>query len=102
MQRIPNHSLRAGLTGLLGTIGEPATNFILNAKTPAGLPKVFAIDFDANPFNPSDTGIARSIRNPDTEQLASFSIPSINLKIHSCLQISSRMKLFTLIPHSLI
>ncbi|MGI8740318.1 MAG: hypothetical protein ACR2KU_12095 [Gammaproteobacteria bacterium] len=63
MQRIPNHSLRAGLTGLLGTIGEPATNFILNAKTPAGLPKVFAIDFDANPFNPSDTGIARSIRH---------------------------------------
>jgi hypothetical protein len=46
MEKIPSHSLRAGLTGVLGTAGEPAINFILKAKTPEGLPKVKEIKFD--------------------------------------------------------
>ena len=69
--KIPNPSLRAGLVGLMGTSGEPAIDFILNAETSAGLPKVNIVDFDGLPWDPSDTGTARSLVSPETGQ-ASF------------------------------
>ena len=49
--KIPNPSLRAALIGLMGTAGEPAIDFVLNAKTPAGLPEVEDIDFDCLPWD---------------------------------------------------
>lgn len=70
VSKVPNPSLRAGLLGLAGTAGEPAIDFVLNAKTEAGLPKVAAIAFDANPWDPADTAIARALFNPTTQQVA--------------------------------
>jgi len=68
--KIPNPSLRAGLVGLLGTAGEPAIDFILNEKTTAGLPKISAVGFDTNPWDPTDNGVAKSIVDETTEQMA--------------------------------
>jgi hypothetical protein len=68
--KVPNLSLRAGLLGLAGTAGEPAIDYVMNAKTDAGLPKVKAIGFDANPWDPADTAPARAVVDPNTQQVA--------------------------------
>ncbi|WP_090721169.1 hypothetical protein [Nitrosomonas sp. Nm166] len=70
VSKVPNPSLRAGLLGLAGTAGEPAIDFVLNAKTDAGLPKVRGIGFDANPWDPADTTVARALVDPNTQQVA--------------------------------
>jgi hypothetical protein len=68
--KVPNPSLRAGLIGLMGTVGEPAIDFVRSEQTPAGLSKVNLVDFDSLPWDPSDTGTARSIVNPDSLQMS--------------------------------
>ena len=69
--KIPNPSLRASLAGLMETGGEPAIDYILNAKTPAGKPKVRLIDF-GNPadriISENDPATALAFVNPITEQ----------------------------------
>lgn len=67
--KIPNPSLRAGLIGLMGTAGEPAIDFVRNAQTPEGLPKVSAIGFDSLPWDPSDTRIGRAVIDPASQQV---------------------------------
>ena len=78
IRKIPNPSLRASLAGLMGTGGEPAIDYIMDAKTPAGKPKVRLIDFGnpaelvdfGNPANFSEIDPANALAfvNPITEQ----------------------------------
>ena len=76
--RSQNRSLRASLAALMETGGEPAIDYILNAKTPAGKPKVRLIDFGnpaelvdfGNPanFSENDPATALAFVNPTTGQ----------------------------------
>jgi hypothetical protein len=44
-QKVPAPAARAALAGLEGTIGQPAIDYILNAQTPDGRPKVTGVVF---------------------------------------------------------
>jgi hypothetical protein len=60
-EKIHNPSLRAAMVGLLGTIGEPSIDHILNAQTEGGLPKVKAVGFGVPEEWVGDDADARTI-----------------------------------------
>jgi hypothetical protein len=70
--KVPNPSLRAGLVGSLGTAGEPAIEFIMNAKTDAGLPKVAIIGFSDTPFDSSNLDVALVIGTAENQMAIPF------------------------------
>ena len=67
--KIPNPSLRAAMVGLIGTGGEPSINYIMNEKTPEGLPKVNLVGFGVPEEWVNDPAAARPILDPNTQQV---------------------------------
>lgn len=54
IQKISNSSLRAALATLKGTMGEPAVDFIMNARTLSNQPKVLGVVFSTFAFDPDN------------------------------------------------
>lgn len=68
--KISSPSLRAAFVALLDTVGEPAMEFILHAKTSQGNPKVVLIRFSNFPADRSNTiGMAVIGEFDDPEQM---------------------------------
>lgn len=68
--KISSPSLRAAFVALRDTVGEPAMEFILHAKTSAGNPKVVLVRFSKFPENRSNTiGMAVIGEFDDPEQM---------------------------------
>ncbi len=68
-EKIQSPKLRAALAALTPTVGAPAIDLILNAKTLEGLPKVKSIEFAEFPAHiPSDTGAFVEV-DPATNQM---------------------------------
>lgn len=69
-QKISSPTLRAGLVGLKGTFAESAIDFILNAQTSTGLPKITDLRFDGPTLfaHLPSTAIAGSIQDGATGQ----------------------------------
>lgn len=68
--KISSPSLRAAFVALRDTVGEPAMNFILHARTSAGNPKVVLVRFSKFPENRTNTiGMAHVGEFDDREQM---------------------------------
>lgn len=68
--KISSPTLRAAFAGLMDTVADPAIDFILNAKTSQGNPKVVLVRFSKFPENRSNTiGMAQIGQMGDPEAM---------------------------------